>query len=122
MAHDDRHTNGPEQPLTLTRRALLQGALAAGGGIGLGASPVFAAQEGSRRATSAVRPASTNRTLALARLLNAVKYEDLSPTSIEYAKVIIASTLASAAFGWELGSSKAMRELAKEAAGKPEAT
>ena len=125
MAKHNRRTNESAQSLTLTRRALLQSALAAGGGIGLGVSPfssVFAFQE-ERRATSGTGPVANNRTLALAKLLNAVKYEDLPPMAIEYAKVILASTIASAAFGYEMGGSATIvRDLAKEAGGKPEST
>src|SRR5262249_308469 len=124
MTRHTRRTDESARSLTLTRRALLQCALAASGSIGLGASPltgIFAPQE-DRRATSGTGPVANNRTLALARLLNEVKYQDLPPTAIEYAKVIIASTLASAAFGCEMDSSKILRDLAKEAGGKPEST
>ena len=102
MSKHTRRTNESVHSLTLTRRALLQGAIAAGGSIGLGASPlsgIFFAPQEERRASSGTGPVANNRTLALARLLNAVKYEDVPPTAIEYAKVTIASTLASAAFG-----------------------
>ena len=122
MAHDsDRDTDRPAaQTLRLTRRALLQGALAAGGIGAAAASPSFLAPQ--ERQTSATRTRATNKTLDLARLLNRVKYEELPPLAMEHAKVIIASTLASAAFGNDLGSSKILRDLSKEAGGKAEST
>ena len=60
--------------------------------------------------------------LALARLLNATRYSDLPPTVIERAKMLIASTLASAASGSLIPSVRIVRSLAKEEGGKPEAT
>ena len=41
---------------------------------------------------------------------------------MEHAKIIIASTLASAAFGNDLGSSRILRDLSKAAGDKPEST
>ena len=60
--------------------------------------------------------------LRLARLFNRVQYTDLPPAAIKHAKVIIASTLASAAPGTEIDSARIIRDLAKEAGGKPEAS
>ena len=60
--------------------------------------------------------------LQLAQYLNNVRYEDLPPQAIEHAKMIIASTLASAAPGTIIGSAMIMRDLAKEDAGAPDAT
>ena len=51
-----------------------------------------------------------------------MKYADLPPAAIKHAKMIIASTLASAASGSRIGSAGIVRELAKEQGGKPEAT
>ena len=48
-------------------------------------------------------------------------FGDFSPTAIKHAKMIIASTLASAAPGSHIGSARIVRELAKER-GQPEAT
>jgi len=104
MAHD------------LTRRDLLQSALAA-------AWPVIAfavgrpQQEDERR-----RTASRNLALTLAQFLNRTRFEDLPAKAVEHAKMIIASTLASAAPGSLIDSARIVRELAKERGGKPEAT
>jgi 2-methylcitrate dehydratase PrpD len=60
--------------------------------------------------------------LKLAQYLNHVRYEDLPPQAIEHAKMIIASTLASAAPGTIIGSAAIMRDIAKEHGGSPDAT
>ena len=60
--------------------------------------------------------------LKLAQYLNNVRYEDLPPQAIEHAKMIIASTFASAAPGTAIGSAMIMRDLAKEHGGAPDAT
>ena len=86
MAHDsDRDTDRPAtHTMRLTRRALLQGALAAGGIGAAAGSPSFFAQQQERQ-TSATRTRATNKTLELARLLNRVKYEELPPLAMEHA-------------------------------------
>src|SRR5437867_2988751 len=104
----------------LTRRALLRGALAAGG-VGIADSPVFAFTQ-PRRQSQETRPRPSNLALELARKLNRTNFEDLPPLAVEHARIIIASTLASAAFGSHLGSSRILRDLAKDQGGKPEAT
>src|SRR6185437_2768619 len=48
-------------------------------------------------------------------------FGELPPVTIKHAKMIIASTLASAAAGISIGSVRIIRELAKEQGGKPEA-
>jgi 2-methylcitrate dehydratase PrpD len=65
---------------------------------------------------------STTSGLALARILNSISYASLPPTPVKYAKMILASTLSSAAAGANLGSVRIIRELAKEQGGKGEAT
>jgi 2-methylcitrate dehydratase PrpD len=60
--------------------------------------------------------------LALARLLNRTQYAGLPPKAIEHAKMILASTLASAASGFRIVSARIVRDLAKEQGGRPEAT
>jgi 2-methylcitrate dehydratase PrpD len=65
---------------------------------------------------------TTPLALSLARSLNRIKFTDLSPTSIKHAKMILASTLASAAPGSLIGSARIVRDLAKEQGGRPEAT
>src|SRR5947208_17045675 len=63
-----------------------------------------------------------NLALALARLLNATRLDGLPPAAVERARMIIASTLASAASGSLIPSARIVRDLAKEQGGKPEAT
>jgi len=59
--------------------------------------------------------------LALARVLDKTSFNELPPVTIKHAKMILASTLASAAAGVSIGSVRIIRELAKEQGGKPEA-
>ncbi len=88
----------------MTRRDLLRIAFAAGGAF-------------------AFAPAgSPSLALKLAQFLNRTRYGDLPPNAIEHAKMIISSTLASAASGSRIDSARIVRELAKERGGKPEAT
>ena len=75
----------------------------------------------SLRAQTVTLP-SPHLALKLARIFHAVKFSDLPPTAVTNAKMILASTLASAAAGIEIGSARIVRELAKEHAGRPEAT
>ena len=105
----------------VSRRALLRGALAAGGFVSLaGASPaVVFARETTQDASTRTHPSSA---LRLSRILNRTKYGDLPPAAIEHAKIIIASTLASAASGSLIPSARIIRELAKEHGGRGEAT
>ena len=123
MAHErDRDTDqSAVQTVNLTRRMFLQSALAAGSAVGItAASPAIAFAQQTRQ-DAGVRMGPSNTSLALARLLNRTTFEDLPPLAVEHAKVIIASTLASAAFGSQLGSSRILRDLAKEQGGRPEA-
>ena len=60
--------------------------------------------------------------LALARLFARTTFADLPPLAIKHAKIILASTLASAAPGSVIGSARIVRDLAKEQGGQPEAT
>ena len=118
---DRRGENTPHA----TRRALLKSALAAGGLGGVAASspgmPVMAlAQQTPREGKS--EPGSPALALALARLFNRTKFSDLPPVAIKHAKIILASTLASAAPGSLIGSARIIRDLAKEQGGQPEST
>ena len=119
----DRDTELPwVNAFTLTRRSLLKRAVAAGGIVAMaGASPPLA---GARKVQQVEgTPAQeANAALALARILNPTRFENLPPVAVEHAKMIIASTLASAAAGSLIGSARIVRELAKEHAGRPEAT
>jgi 2-methylcitrate dehydratase PrpD len=94
----------------LTRRELL---------AALTVSPIVARQAGRNDVAQAGSP---HAALALARLLNSTRFGDLPPTAIEHAKMIIASTLASAASGSLISSVRIVRDLAKEQGGKSEAT
>ena len=94
-------------PCKLSRRRLLESAFATS------LAPLIA---------SAQQTASPHSALALAQILNRTTFGDLPPTAIKYAKMIIASTLASAASGSTIGSAGIVRELAKEQGGKPEST
>ena len=89
----------------MTRRRALRSAAAAGVGIL------------TRTGLGQARPAA----LELAGLLNRIRYGELPATPVKYAKMILASTLASAAAGREIGSVRIVRDLAKEQGGKPEA-
>jgi len=60
--------------------------------------------------------------LKLARIVNGITYANLTPVAIKHAKVILASTIASAAAGRDLDSVPIIRELAIEKAGKREAS
>jgi hypothetical protein len=99
----------------------LQGALTAASAFGIetiAPRPAVARQQGAGRAAGAPGDSA----LALARFLNNTKYGDLPPKAIEHAKMILASTFASAAPGSLMGSARIIRDLAKEHGGKAEAT
>ena len=104
-----------------TRRRVLQGAAAlAGMGTArrVGSAGAFARpgqSDGPGRG-------AIGGALGLARLINQTTFSDLPPKAIEHAKIIIASTLASAAPGASIESARIIRDLAKEHGGKPEAT
>ncbi|MBV8730925.1 MAG: MmgE/PrpD family protein, partial [Acidobacteriia bacterium] len=71
--------------------------------------------------TALAQPNVDGAALRLARTLVSVRFPELPPTTIQYAKVILASTLASAAAGTRIGSARIIRDLVKEQGGKPEA-
>jgi len=58
----------------------------------------------------------------IARCLLRHRYEDLPARATDYARMVVASTLASAAAGYGIRSSRIVRELAREQGGTPEAT
>ena len=58
----------------------------------------------------------------LAEFLAQTDYLDLPPPTTEYAAMLIASTLASAALGRDIASSVILRELARERGGAPQAS
>jgi hypothetical protein len=88
-----------------TRRTVLKSALAAG---------TFG--------VLTARAQATPLALALARLFARTTFADFPPVAIKHAKMILASTLASAAPGTLIGSARIIRDLAKEQGGQPEAT
>jgi 2-methylcitrate dehydratase PrpD len=94
----------------MTRRKVLQSTLA------VSAFAQAVAQDDGHK------PGSPNLALALAQLFHRTTFGDLSPAAIQHTKMIIASTLASAAAGSHFGSARIVRELAAEHGGKPEAT
>ena len=55
----------------------------------------------------------------LAEFLTQVSYADLPPQTVEHAAMLIASTIASAAWGSGIASSGIIRTLARETAGRP---
>src|SRR5512134_1754940 len=61
-------------------------------------------------------------TRSLAEFLTRVSYADLPPQTVEHAAMLIASTIASAAWGSGIASSAIMRALARERGGRPEAS
>src|SRR5262245_42629612 len=95
----------------LTRRDLLQRTFAAA----LWPFVTFAAPQDSR-------VVSPNLALKLAQLLNRTRFGDLPARAIEHAKMILASTLASAASGSLIDSARIVRDLAKERGGEAEST
>src|SRR5262245_50137660 len=58
----------------------------------------------------------------LAAFLTQVSYADLPPQTIEHATMLIASTIASAAWGSGIASSRIIRALAREHGGTPDAS
>jgi len=95
----------------MTRRELLHRVAAAWPAV------VFSAE---RRQT--VVPPVSNLALRLTQFLNRARFAELPARATEHAKMLIASTLASAAPGSRIDSARIVRELAKERGGKPEAT
>ena len=58
----------------------------------------------------------------LAAFITQVTYDDIPPQALEHAAMLISSTVASAACGIGITSSKIMRDLAKERGGTPDAS
>jgi hypothetical protein len=56
----------------------------------------------------------------LARFVTETRVDDLPPLALERARMVIASTIAGAAMGAAIVSSRIIRELARERAGAPE--
>ena len=94
----------PAQPVT--KRARSRGMLGM-----VVASPVVAFGREIQQ-DDKTRTGSVNSALALARLLNRTRFGDLPPVSVERAKMIIASTFASAASGSTIASARIVRDRA----------
>jgi 2-methylcitrate dehydratase PrpD len=111
MEHEeDPDTNPGAADRRLNRRRLLQSSFASV----VGGASVWPA-------ASQVQSTSPGSALTLSRILNRIDFASLPPAAIEHAKMILASTLASAAAGSRIGSASIVRELAKEQGGSPEA-
>jgi 2-methylcitrate dehydratase PrpD len=116
------HSNdGTTQETSMDRRAAVKGALAAAGALGLGSLATSASPAHAQASTAPLAPAG-GATLALTRFLNATAYADLPPLAVEHAKMILASTLASAAVGIAMDSARIQRDLARDQGGKTEST
>jgi 2-methylcitrate dehydratase PrpD len=102
----------------MTRRAMVRGVMTTAGALGIDALiPVtLFAQRGT--STNAARP---DYTLALARFVHDTSFRDLPPKAIDHAKMILASTFASAAAGSDIESARILRQLAKDQGGKLDA-
>src|SRR5262245_62124321 len=121
MAHDRNKRKPAGTNRMLSRRQVLQlTAASAVGIVGRSAGEVAQSLKVERPVVSSA--AAPNLALRLAQFLNRTRFGDLPPKAIEHAKMIIASTLASAAPGSLIDSARIVRELAKERGGKPEAT
>src|SRR4029078_6041 len=124
------------QRTEFTRRRLLRDAMTIVGAVAAGAVPhqAFARQGGNdapsgavdkvcaRKAGNADPSGAGDSTLALARAVNRMRYEDLPARAIEHAKMILASTLSSAAPGARIDSARILRDVATERGGRGEPT
>ncbi|RPI42881.1 MAG: hypothetical protein EHM59_16780, partial [Betaproteobacteria bacterium] len=70
----------------------------------------------------AMEPHAMSIAAEFARLLASTNLDDLPPLALERARMVIASTIASAAMGSGIVSSRIIRELAIERGGRAEAT
>lgn len=115
----------------MRRRNFLRSALAVGGMAGfkalansitpaVGGAPSAPAHRADAHEPSATRAGAAPAALALARELDRFSFGELPPITIKHAKMILASTLASAAAGVSIGSVRIIRELAKEQGGRPD--
>ncbi len=58
----------------------------------------------------------------LAQLITRTTYNDLPPLALDHAAMMVSSTIASAAMGFDIRSSRITRELAREQGGTPESS
>ncbi len=106
--------NDPSDWPRMSRRQFAGTVLAASVGLGVPLGRAI----GQALDVSPVAPLA----LQLARFLNATRSGDLPAVALEHAKMLVASTLASAAPGSRIGSAEILRTLAKEQGGRPDAT
>ena len=90
--------------MEFTRRRLLRDAMTIVGAVAAGGVPypAFARQRGN----AGPGGVPVDYTLALAQAVNRMRYEDLPARAIEHAKMILASTLSSAAPGALIDSAR----------------
>ncbi len=114
------HREPEDESATVSRRRLLQTALASGGVFGLATAsqPPSSAQEAPRQSAAA----APGLALQLAQRLNRVTFEELPAQAVEHAKMVVASSLASAALGSSIESSIIVRGLAKDHGGTAQGT
>ena len=103
-----------------TRRDVLMG------GAAVAITDAIATVAGTRKASAqkadSIQAAPAPLALALARSLNRTQFAGLPPVAITNAKMILASTLASAASGTMIRSAQIVRDLAKERGGRADST
>ncbi len=114
----ERDNDAKVHALLLNRRTAI-GGLAAAGVLGL---EYLAPSRGHAQQDAAPATLPVGAVRAFTHALNATSYADLSPLSIEHAKMILASTLSSAAAGFAMDSTRIQRELALDQGGKAEST
>jgi 2-methylcitrate dehydratase PrpD len=115
----ERNDDGTGEEPSMDRRSAVKGALAAAGVLGLGSlSP------SDLRAQSTVGASAppAGATLTLARFLSLTAYADLPALAVEHAKMVLASTLSSAAAGITMDSARIQRDLALDQGGTADST
>ncbi len=106
-------------PGELTRRSLLQSSLAAGGLLGAGAAPSFAAMLPETRPQGAPQAGSTaSISRQFARWVAGLRYEDLPPEVVDRARGLTLTALASALLGSDVPAARqAIRLVTEDEAG-----
>ena len=104
---------------SIDRRSALKCVLAAASGVAVGG---LVPESACAQSPNDAAPAMTGGALQLTQHLQATAYADLPPLALEHAKMILASTLASAAAGLAMDSARIERELAVAQGGTAEST
>jgi 2-methylcitrate dehydratase PrpD len=120
MPRQKRPNRAERERAALTRRGVLRAALATGGALGLTTLAPRASFAQPPREPAATGDGGV--ALRLAQRLNRISFDELPPLAVEHAKMIIASTLASAALGSDIETAIIVRDLAKEHGGRAEST